>query len=131
MQARFTVVYDKLPTIELLRHEETKRGDIFTLLTPIQYDGFVIPEGFESDGASVPRILWPVVFPADDLQAMYGAIVHDFLYRTHPKGWDKAQADETFQFLMEKGGVPKRRARLAYIGVKLFGGPSWRAGGKQ
>lgn len=130
MEARFQVVYDNLPTIEVLRHEADKRGNVFTLLTPIEYCRLNIPSGFESDGASVPRLFWPVVFPADDLQAMFGAFVHDFVYRTHPAGWTKAQADDEFRFLMEKGGVAPRRARLAYWGVRLFGGPSWRAGGR-
>lgn len=131
MEARFKVVYDDLPAIEVLRHKSDERGNIFTLQTEIIYCGLVLPVGFESDGASVPRILWPVVFPADDLQAMFGAFVHDFVYRTHPRGWSKAQADDEFKYLLERGGVSKRRARLAYLGVKLFGGPSWRAGGKQ
>ena len=39
----------------------------------------VVPKGFTTDGASVPRLLWPILSPLGDLR--YGAIVHDFGYQ--------------------------------------------------
>jgi len=129
MEARFKVVYDDLPAIEVLRHEADDRGNVFTLLTPIEHCQLKIPAGFESDGASVPRAFWGLVFPAEDMKAMFAAMVHDFIYRTHPTGWTKKLADEEFRQLLERCKVPAKRAYFAYLGVRLFGGPSWRAGG--
>ena len=93
-EAIIRIIYDNLPTVEVLRHQEDARGDIFTLQKKITWRGLVVHEGFESDGASVPRILWPVVFPNDDLQSMFAAIVHDFIYRKHPAGWTRKEADD-------------------------------------
>ena len=127
--AEIEVYYKHLESIAVERHEEDERGNIFTLLTPIHHGGLTVPVGFESDGASVPRIFWPLVFPRDDLAAMYGAIVHDYIYRVHPKGWSRRDADESFQYLLERGDVPPFRAQLAYWGVRFFGGLAWNAGG--
>ena len=39
----------------------------------------IVPKGFETDFASVPRWLWPVMSPMGDLR--YGGIIHDFGYQ--------------------------------------------------
>lgn len=127
---KLRIEYDKLPTIEVERHSEDERGNIFTLLSPLRYGGVDVPVGFDSDGASVPRALWGLVFPAEDLRAMFGAIFHDFCYRTHPATWEKKSADKTFKLLLIEGGVPSIRANLAYWGVRLFGKKAWEAKGK-
>jgi len=46
-----------------------------------QYRGYniIIPSGFETDLASIPRFLWPVMPPAGDLR--YGSIPHDMSYQ--------------------------------------------------
>ena len=130
MNATIRVVYDNLPTVEVCEHEEDERGNIFILLRPIQHSGLIVPAGFESDGASVPELLWGVVFPRGDRKALFGAIMHDFIYRTHPDKWDRADADELFLYLLQQGGVPYVRRTRAYIGVRLFGGKAWEAGKK-
>lgn len=130
MESIIRVMYDGLPTVEVLEHQADEQGNIFTLLRPLPYRTLIVPAGFESDGASVPRFLWGAVFPRDDRQALFGALVHDYVYRTHPFGWTKKDADNSFYELMRKGGVSYIRARKAYLGVRLFGKSSWEAGGK-
>ena len=128
---KLRIEYDRLPPIDVERHQEDERGNIFTLLSPLRYGGVDVPVGFDSDGASVPRCLWGIVFPAEDLRAMFGAIFHDFCYRTHPATWEKPSADTAFKYLLIEGGVPSVRANLAYCGVKMFGGKAWREGRKK
>ena len=111
-------------------HEEDDRGNVYTLTMPIRYCGLEIPAGFESDGASVPRFFWRCVFPPGEPRALLAAFVHDYIYRTHPAGWDKHEADYTFYLLLRDQGISPVSAYLAYLGVKLFGGPAWRKGGK-
>ena len=88
-----------------------------------------VPSNFVFDGASVPRFFWRVVFPPGDSRALYAAFVHDYVYRTHPRGWTKANADRIFEHLLICGGIPRWRAKLAYWGVKFFGSRAWKAGG--
>ena len=129
MNATIRVVYDHIPTVEVREHEKDERGNIFTLLRPLSVCGLIVPAGFESDGASVPRLLWGVVFPRGDRKALCGAIVHDYIYRTHPEGWTRADADEVFLYLLQHGGVSYIRRIRAYFGVRLFGKSSWESGG--
>lgn len=128
---KLRIEYDRLPSIEVERHQQDDKGNIFTLLSPLRYGGVDVPVGFDSDGASVPRALWGVVFPAEDNRAMFGAIFHDFCYRTHPATWEKSSADTAFRYLLIEGGVPTFRANLAYWGVRLCGGKAWREGKKR
>lgn len=116
------------PTLKVAVHESDEHGNVYTLLESIEYMGLSIPVGFESDGASVPRFFWRVVFPPGDSRALYAAFVHDFIYRTHPEGWIKKFADVIFEHLLICGGIPKWRAKLAYWGVKWFGGKAWKEG---
>lgn len=111
-------------------HTEDERGNVYTLLEPLEYMGLTIPVGFESDGASVPRFFWRLIFPPGEPRALHAAFIHDFIYRTHPSGWTKSDADKVFRHLLICGGVEKWRAELAYCGVKWFGGNAWHAGGQ-
>lgn len=129
--AEIRIVYDNLPDVEVVEHEADDRGNIYTLKKPINYCGVWVPTGFECDGASVPRFLWGAVFPQGDHQAMYGAIFHDYCYRTHPVEWSRWESDKAFYDLMRMGGVPYCRAQKAYWGVRLFGGSAWDAGEKK
>lgn len=131
MSIDIRVVYDHLPVVEVREHRADDRGNIYTLLRPITWLGLTIPAGFESDGASVPRIFWGVVFPSGDNKAMFAAIFHDYIYRTHPPVWDRDEADEVFLHLLLDGGVSALRSYRAYIGVRLFGKSSWNAGGQK
>ena len=124
--------------VDVRIHKEDKKGNVFTLLKGIRffqvraskYLSIRIPKGFESDGASVPRFFWRFVFPSSDTHALYAAFVHDFVYRKHPLNWTKELADRVFFELLVEDGIAPWRARLAYIGVCLFGKKAWNAGGQ-
>ena len=111
-------------------HNQDEQGNVYTLLEDVAviWNGRVlhIPAGFKSDGASVPRFFWRWVFPPGDSRAMLAAFAHDFVYRTHPAGWTKADADNMFYDLLRQNGVPYFNAKRAYCGVRLFGGKSWK-----
>ena len=111
-------------------HQSDSMGNVFTLREDLQYCGLTVPTGFASDGASVPRFFWRIVFPPGDQKALRAAFVHDWLYRTHPTGWTREMADLLFLKILIENGMPKFRAVLAWLGVRLFGGPAWKAGGK-
>ena len=110
-------------------HHETARGDILTLKEElvILWRGkvLVVPEGFESDGASVPRFLWGSVSPQIHPSTLRGAVAHDFLCRTTPDGWTRKEADELFYDLIREDGLSWWKAQKAYWGVRLFGGGAW------
>ena len=112
-------------------HQTDEMGNIFTLREDLHVEGITVPAGFSSDGASVPRFFWRLVFPPGDHIALRAAFIHDWLYRTHPEGWLRESADLMFLRLLTADGMPRYRAVLAWLGVRLFGGAAWKAGGRQ
>ena len=116
-----------------VHHSSDENGNVFTLMETIEIEwngrSVTVPKGFRSDGASVPRFFWRVVFPPGDHRAMRAAFAHDYIYRIHPDGWTKAAADLMFYGLLIRGGIPEIRAWLAYLGVRLFGSLAWRKRG--
>ncbi|ELS8111650.1 DUF1353 domain-containing protein [Escherichia coli] len=80
-------------------------------------DVIYVPEGYVTDLASVPRILWSV-FPPHGRYAE-AAIIHDWLYDNALR--TKAEADRIFLDAMKVLGVPRWRRVLMYAAVRLFG----------
>jgi hypothetical protein len=77
----------------------------------------IVPAGFETDFASVPRL--PLVYMTTGDTARQAAVVHDYLYSIaqHPR----KVADEVFLDAMKVSGVPWIKAHLMYRAVRLFG----------
>jgi hypothetical protein len=94
----------------------------------------LVPAGFETDLASVPRGLWWLVAPFE--LGTVAPVVHDYLYRhggrpvvgwLPPRPWySRAAVDLLFLEIMEATGVPEWRRRTAYAGVRAFGWRHWR-----
>ena len=110
-------------------HRTDDRGNVLSTVTLNRIDfagkSFVIPRGFESDGASVPRFFWRLVCPPLDHRAVRAGVAHDFIYRTQPPGWTRKEADKMFLAFLIEDGLPPFRARLAYFGVRLGGWVAW------
>ena len=84
---------------------------------------WVIPVGFRSDGASVPRFLWRLLSPAIDPQTLWASIIHDYCYGKAITTREKADAAYRDQLIED--GYPVWKARLTYCGLRLFGGSHW------
>jgi hypothetical protein len=87
----------------------------------------VIPKGFVSDLASVPRFAWWLISPMDLSEV--APLVHDFVCRT-PKmreRYTSRAAHQVFFSIMLKENVPLWRALLSYLAV-LLRGPKWKKG---
>lgn len=80
-----------------------------------------VPDGFETDFASVPRL--PFVFLAAGDTAQRAAVLHDYLYST---GEHRAFADSVFLAAMKAEQIPAWRRYLMWAGVRVFGGAYYR-----
>jgi hypothetical protein len=107
----------------VVREIEDERWE---LVEPVTYAGntetFVVPAGFRTDFASVPRIfVW--------LLPRYGkytksAILHDWLCaRAREGSFDRADADGLFRRSMRELGVPFVRRWLMWAAVRWGSGP--------
>lgn len=77
-----------------------------------------VPDGFMTDLASVPRLLWPLVPPHSPDYAA-AAVVHDFLYEWKQGLFTRVVADAIFYEAMRVLGVPAWRAVVMYLAVRL------------
>jgi len=84
---------------------------------------YIIPEGYVSDGASVPRFFWRILSPCIDGRTLPGSIIHDFEYK-HKIGTRKG-ADKDYYRRLVADGYPRIKAAATYIGVRIGGRKHW------
>jgi hypothetical protein len=80
-----------------------------------------VPQGFETDFASVPRFFWRIVPPWGRYSP--AAVVHDYLYQSGTL--ERYEADRVFLTLMQRLGVSAWKRNVMYEAVRLFGGSAW------
>lgn len=83
---------------------------------------YVVPAGFETDLASVPRLLrWLLDVNGSSRRP---AVLHDYLYRMQPIS--RAQADAIFRRALEAEGTILPGRWLYWSGVRVGGWIAWR-----
>jgi hypothetical protein len=87
----------------------------------------VVPKGFVTDFASIPRALWAVVGGPADGKYRKIAVVHDWLYRT--KGLaTRPEADAVLLEGMKFSGCSWLQRSVIYSGVRAGGWASYKGG---
>jgi hypothetical protein len=79
----------------------------------------IVPEGFITNFASVPRIFWPIISPIDNHAK--AAILHDYCYFIGYKD-SRKYCDDIFREAMIVLKVNKIKVFLMYWSVRLFSG---------
>ncbi len=83
-----------------------------------------VPRGFVTDGASIPRLLWPLIGHPLSGEFLQAAIVHDllchhaFLLKSYEH---RVMADAFFFWLLAQLHVPYWKQALMYVAVRLWG----------
>lgn len=119
-------VFPEKPAVRPLKGSdyELAQGFRFRATVDRVWDVVVhLKPGFKTDGASIPRFLWRVFGSPYDPDIFPSAIGHDGLYRGEIV--PRKDADRAFLRMMEKNGVPKKKRRLVYRGVRWFGWITW------
>lgn len=115
-----------MPFLDRLRLEKTNGQ--WRLLHELRYDSplldaqVVVPTGFMTDLASVPRLPFAYWLAGNTSHAP--AVIHDFLYRTRMVS--RAVADAVLAEAMAAVGEPAWRQGLMWLAVRLFGWLAWR-----
>lgn len=88
---------------------------------PDSHDVIHIPQGFTTDFASVPRLLWNILPP----WGTYGnaAVLHDWLY--WDQGCSRKDSDDIFLEAMGVLGTPKATRLVLWSAVRAFGWLAW------
>lgn len=81
---------------------------------------FYVPEGFETDLASIPAPFRNVL-PVNDSHVR-AAVLHDFLYSEHRRlDMTRKECDEIFLLAMTEDEVPLWKRYALYAGVRVGG----------
>jgi len=106
---------------QLVVRENPADNEEFILAEDLVYEGnqdtFVIPAGFITDFASVPRILWNLFPPYGKYTK--AAVVHDYHYIN--QGISREDADGIFRRMMRELGVGYVRRYLMWAAVRIGG----------
>ena len=74
----------------------------------------IVPKGFRTDLASVPRLLWVFIPPMGRYSC--ASVVHDYLCTIN---YNRKEADKVFYELMIKYKTYTWKAKIMYIGVRI------------
>jgi len=107
-------------------------GGTWLLLRDLVYQSasrrarFIVPAGFVTDFASVPRV--PIVYLLTGNTAHAAAVLHDYLYQTHAFDLTRAEVDALFREAMESTWESWWRRWTMWMGVRVGGRRAWRTG---
>lgn len=97
---------------------------VWRLLDPFIWKDIVVPMGFETDFASVPRL--PLAYLTCGDVAHEAATVHDYLYcKDAVPNVTRKEADDTFLAIMEELGESWWRRQVMHKMVRMFAGGSF------
>lgn len=101
------------------------RKEFYYYIDKDEGEKIIVPTGFVTDFASVPRMFWKI-FPQ---WGKYGnaAVVHDYLYVNQTK--KRKDADKIFLKAMEVSGVSLIVRNILYGAVRAFGWLSFKRKG--
>lgn len=105
----------------------------YRLLKPVHVklsngDKITIPEGFEWDLSSTPRIFWSMLPPDGDFEI--ASLIHDWAYQEN-YGTRRFADKEMYLWSKASNGTHKISLKnidnkIRYIAVRLFGGLVWK-----
>jgi hypothetical protein len=96
----------------------------YELLAPFDCGEVVVPAGFRTNGASIPRVLWPFLGSPFGPDVIGAAFEHDYAYRFGVPS--QREADRRFLATLRRDGIGQARSRLMWLGVRAFGWLYWR-----
>ena len=88
----------------------------YRLLYVETIQGFKVPRGFTTDGATVPRFLWPIFPPISSY--LEATVVHDYLIDT---GVNRYEADKIFRLACIEYDVTTTITNVMFICIVAYG----------
>ena len=103
------------------RRWETYRSFTYSVGGLDTGDHIIVPKGFQTDFASVPRVFWRILPP--DGQYTQAAVLHDYLYNKQDRS--RKECDDIFFEAMGVLKVDEWKRVLMYHAVRTFGWLPW------
>ena len=94
----------------------------YVVESPYHEKPIEVPEGYETNGATIPwRIFWVVVAP---IELAIPHVAHDWLYQTynlHTLPKERKKADKLLRLQCKEIGMGIIRRNIIYFAVRIFG----------
>lgn len=87
----------------------------FEVVEKYEYKGVVVPAGFLTNGANIPRVFWSI-YPPNNPKYLSAIVVHDFLCETK----EFKKADTYLKDMMSELECSKFDVVLFYFVVRLY-----------
>jgi hypothetical protein len=78
----------------------------------------IVPAWFETDWASIPRILWTIIWNPFDTKFITRALIHDYIYVTCKR--TRKEADDVFLEILKNTWNSLIKSYIMYTRVRLF-----------
>lgn len=79
-----------------------------------------IPEGYEFDGASIPRWAWSLIGYPFEPDLILAACVHDWYCERSSSYYERVIGDTVFLKLLADAQVPRWRRSLMFLAVRSY-----------
>lgn len=86
----------------------------------------IVPANFDTDLASIPRLLWPFIAPTRS-DFILASILHDYLYSC-TSDFNRYQIDSVFYSSLRSSNVPVSTSMKMYLAVRIFGSRHYSCG---
>jgi hypothetical protein len=113
----FEVFKNENETILLLKEDLTFVFDDLVL---------IVPAGFISDGASVPKLFHDAYAPNLDSRTAAASFFHDYVYRTPSVNISRLKADWYYHKICTHDGLPYVKSLLGFGVLTLFGASNYK-----
>jgi hypothetical protein len=91
------------------------KNDRYIILENIKYKNIIVPKGYTTNGANIPRIFWSI-WPPNRSDYMPAVIIHDYLCDLE----DYDKADEYFLEILKILKISKTTIFLFYNFVRIY-----------
>ena len=89
--------------------------DGWVTVKEIEFKDVIVPRGYYSNGANIPRLLWRLI-PPNDPSVFPAVVVHDYLCDKE----DYKKADDYMEDILIKSEVPKWKRKSIVSSIRFY-----------
>jgi len=91
------------------------KGDKYKLLEDFQYKTVLVPKGYKTNGANIPRLFW-AIYPPNKSDFLPAVIIHDYLCDKE----EYKKADDLFEECLRELGVTSFDLTVLVKSVRIY-----------
>lgn len=110
---------DYIPRVRVKPYSETEWETLEPYTAIVDGYAVTIPQGFRTNGADIPRVLWSI-YPPNSPEYFTAAVIHDYLCVTARNNAEIKQADEVLYRAMRVLECGKAHSLIFYYACRIW-----------